>query len=301
MRFSWFTPAAVSAVLVAAACSDATGPGSSGLTPDAAFQAQVTTDLAPSAGEDFATDYEFASAASASSTGATGSFDLLAPAPGALVSAAVNAPTRTAAWISSACTFNASSGSFSCPPVQRRGHTFTVRYVLKDASGAVESAYDKVTTASIAFTIKDTAALAFTSNGNSFSDTTSRNRSMTVSGLAGDPDTVHTWNGNGSGTVHSARTGQITKAYVLVSTDTITGVRYRQPRDINPYPLSGIIVRNYTVTRTRMATDTVQRTATRRAVVTFNGSANVPMVVTRGDGSTASFTLNLDTHKVTPQ
>lgn len=297
MRTRFLVSSIASAVIFGiAACSDATAPTS--LTPSSSFETQVNADLAPSAGNAIASDYDFYSSSDLTGAGAAFSINTTGARlvdPGTGVSAAVQvAPRAAAAWISPSCTFDATSGRFACPPVSKNGQTWTVSYALMDANGVTQSAYDKVTTASINFIVSDTGAVAFTNNGNSFADTVSRRHDRTVSGLAGDPDTVHTWSGTGTSMIKSVRSGQITKTYVFVSNDTSTAIRFKQPRDINPYPLSGTVVRNYTVTRTRAASDTTTRTTTRRVVVTFNGTANVPMTV-----GSETFTLNLDTHKVT--
>lgn len=293
--------ATVATVFGALACSDSTAPAANrGLTPSASFQAEASSELAPSAGDAIAGDYTFFS--SADLTGSGLSFSSNVAGASVVASASVSAgvspslqiPTGgTAAWISPSCTFDANIGRFTCPSVTKNGQTFTSSYALFDAAGVTQSRFDKVTTASINFIVSDTGAASFSNNGNSFADTVSRRHNRTVSGLAGDPDTVHTWSGTGSTSVHSVRSGQISKIYQLSSTDTTTAVSFRQPRDINPYPLSGTIVRNYTITRTRAASDTTTRTATRRVVVTFNGTVNVPMTV-----GSDRFVLNLDTHKV---
>lgn len=280
----------------AMACSDSTAPA---VNPSSSFELQATNDLAPSAGEAIASDYSFYSSADLTGSGASFSINAVGASvidPGSGVSASIETPPHTAvaAWISPSCTFDANTGRFACPPVSKNGQTFTTSYALFDAGGVDQSKFDKITTASINFIVSDTGATSYSSNGNTFADTTSRRHNRTVSGLAGDPDTVHTWNGNGATTIHSVRSGQITKVYQLTSTDTATAVRFRQPRDINPYPLSGTVVRDYTVMRMRDASDTTQKTTTRRVVVTFNGTANVPMVV-----GADTFSLNLDTHKVT--
>lgn len=280
----------------AIACSDSTAP-TGGTTASAAFETEATADLAPSAGEDVSTDYAYFSSADVTGSGGSFSVNVLgASMAGNGVSASVNAPppAAAAAWISPSCVFNAATGRFACPTVTKGGHVYTTTYALFDANNVVQSSYNKVTTASINFIVTDSGAVSFSSNGNTFSDTTLRRQDRTVSGLAGDPDTVHVWNGTGSGSVRSTRSGQITKIYVLTSSDTVSGVAFKQPRDINPYPLRGTLIKNYTVTRTREASDTTTHTTTRRVVVTFNGTANVPMTV----GGVA-YTLNLDTHKVT--
>ncbi len=286
----------ISAALVIAAigCSESTAPGG---TLTSSFESEVTADVAPTAGEDIASDVSFFSGADASGSG--GAFSVMGSATpaGDGASAQLNTvPGAAAVWISNRCTFDAGSGRFICPPLVRGNGTFTINYALFDANGVNQSAYDNVTTASINFVVTDSAATVVTWNGNTFADTLLRRHDRTVTGLAGNPDTVHTWNGAGTGSIHITRTGQITKTYVLAANDTATAVAFRQPRGINPYPLSGMVVKNYTVTRTREASDTTTHTATRRVVVTFNGTADVPMTI-NGE----SYSLNLDTHKVTKQ
>ncbi len=284
-------------VMTAAACSDATAPGSSSPSASASFEASVTQDLAPSAGEDMATDYAFMSAADLTGLGASFTSSTAgAMIAGAGVSGSVNTPpsSGSAAWISPSCTFNPATGRFNCPPLTRGTQTYTTSYALFDINGTTQSSYNKATTASINFIVADTGRTSFSANNNTFTDTTYRLHNRTVSTLLGD--TVHTWNGSGTGSIHSTRTGQITKTYMLTSADTASAVRFRQPRDINPYPLGGTFVKNYTVVRTRQASDTTSHTATRQVVVTFNGTVNVPMTI-----NGVAYMLNLDTHKVTKQ
>jgi hypothetical protein len=289
--------AATLVVVAVAACSDSTAPGTGSPSASASFEASVTQDLAPSAGEDIATDYSFMSGADLTSSGASFSVNVPgATIAGAGVSAIVNTPPNggSAAWISPLCVFNAGTGRFNCPPLTRGKQTYTTSYALFDANGTTQSAYNRATTASINFIVADTGETSYSANGNTFSDTTYRLHNRTVSTLLGD--TVHTWNGTGTGSIHSTRTGQITKVYTFASVDTASGIRFRQPRDINPYPLGGTLTRNYTVVRTRQASDTTTHSTTRAVVVTFNGTANVPMTI-----NGVSYSLNLDTHKVTKQ
>ena len=189
---------------------------------------------------------------------------------------------------------NAGTGRFNCPPVTKGTQTYTTSYALFDINGTTQSVYNKATTASINFIVADTGATSYSANSNTFSDTTYRLHNRTVSTLIGD--TVHTWNGTGTGSVHSSRTGQIAKVYTFASIDTASAIRFRQPRDINPYPLGGTFVKDYTVVRTREASDTTTHSTTRQVVVTFNGTVNVPMTI-----NGTAYTLNLDTHKVTKQ
>jgi hypothetical protein len=288
--------AAALALAAAAACSDSTAPAASAAGSSASFEASVTPDLAPSAGEEIATDYSFISAADLTGAGASFGANVAgATVAGDGISAIVNPPApRAAAWISPACTFDAGTGRFFCPPVTRGKQTYTVNYALFDANGTTQSQYNKQTTASINFIVADTGETSFSANNNTFTDTTYRLHNRTVSTLLGD--TVHTWFGSGTSSVRSTRTGQIAKSYTLTSVDTASAIRFRQPRDINPYPLGGTFVKNYTVVRTREASDTTTHTATRQVVVTFNGTVNVPMTI-----NGVAYMLNLDTHKVTRQ
>jgi len=281
----------------AVACSDATAPAASSPSASASFESEVTPDLAPSAGEDIATDYAFYSSADLTGSGsAFGTNTAGASIVSAGVSPSVNAPPPggAAAWISPSCVFDAGIGRFNCPPLMRGNQSYTVSYALFDANGTTQLQYNKSTTAAINFIVADTGQTSYSSNDNTFSDTTYRLHNRTVSTLLGD--TVHTWNGSGTGNIHSTRQGQILKDYTFSSVDTASAVTFRQPRDINPYPIGGTFVRNYTVVRTREASDTTTHTATRQVVVTFNGTVNVPMTI-----NGVAYSLNLDTHKVTKQ
>jgi hypothetical protein len=284
-------------ILGASACSDSTAPSAGSPSASASFEAAVTPDLAPTAGEDIATDYAFMSGADLTGSGASFSVNVPgATIAGVGVSPRVNTPptSGSATWISPSCVFNSATGRFNCPPMTRGTQTYTTSYALFDASGTTQSVFNRSTTASINFIVADTGETSFSANNNTFSDTTYRLHNRTVSTLLGD--TVHTWNGTGTGSVHSTRTGQISKVYAFAAVDTVTGVKFRQPRDINPYPIAGTLVKDYTVTRTRQASDTTTHTTTRQVLVTFNGTANVPMTI-----NGTSYSLNLDTHKVTKQ
>ncbi len=286
------------------ACSDATAPSANSTTT-------VNADIAQSAGADIASDYSFYSGASGSSTtNGNVSFSLEAPTSSLHPSASLSIPTHPAAdWISSACQFTATgpfSQFFVCPGITKTVvgaggsdtayHHYAIVYQLFDSLGAIQSAYNTVSTDSITFNVADTTQRIRHFNGDTFADTIRRQHVATVSNLKGAPDTLHIWNATGNGTVMSVRSGQITKIYQLTSMDTTVGLKIKQPRDVNPYPVSGMIIRNYTVIRTRLASDTTHFQTTRRVVVTFNGTANVPMMI----GSDA-YLLNLDTHVVTKQ
>jgi hypothetical protein len=266
------------------ACSDSTAPTQ---TPSDAFTKAAIADLAPSAGEDVAADLNFYTSAGATAGGAT--FDVTTEGNQAHIAA-------RSKWVSPLCSYDDETQFFICPTVTWFFHTYSAKYQLLDANDTPQSDYDNSTTAAVHFIASDTSAISWDIGQSSFNDTSSRHLDVTLSGLEGAPDTVHVWDGTGSGHIHSQRTGQISRLYDFVFNDTTSAVRIRQPRNINPYPLSGTIVKNYTVTRERQASDTTTHTTTIRVMVTFNGTASVPMMV--GD---TEYLLNLDTRRVTKQ
>jgi hypothetical protein len=265
------------------ACSDSTSP----TQQSDAFTQTAIADLAPSAGEDITADLNFYGSAGASAGGA--SFDLT-------VEGNQTHTTPRSAWISPSCTYDDATQFFVCPTVTWFFHTYSAKYQLLDGTDTPQSEYDPSTTAAIHFIASDTSAVSWGLGRVSFQDTSSRHLDVTLSGLAGTPDTVHVWDGTGSGRIHSGRTGQVSKLYDFVFNDTTTALRIRQPRSANPYPLSGTIVKNYTVTRERQAADTTTHTTAVRVMVTFNGTHLVPMTI--GD---TEYVLDLDTHRVTKQ
>jgi len=274
----------VLAAVWACSGSDSTSPTS----PSSAFEQTVSADLAPSAAEDISADYNFYSGASASSVGL--SFNILGTDRG--WPQILRTGTRAFRWLNNNCTYDSTSLSFVCPPITKGNHTFTASYTIYDAGGTQQSAYDSVTTASIMFQWADTGATSWTFNHGSFGDTSSRHHTATVSNLAGNPDTTHIWNGTGTGHIHSVRSGQITRIYDYQFSDSTQNLTIRLPHDVNPYPLSGTIIKNYTITRERQASDTVTRTTTRRVTFTFNGTSTATMTI--GD---STYAVNLDTHR----
>jgi hypothetical protein len=276
-----FLPSLGTALLMGCivACSDSTSPNGT-----SAFNTEITNDLAPTAGADIAAAANFYGGASNSSV--TGSFANNVPASssGGLSSrAALNPPTGTTAnWIAPNCVFRPLRGFFECPRIIRNGHIDSVSYQLFQTGN---------TTDSIHFALFDTSAISFTRNSKTFSDTGGLHIDATVI-LA---DSLHTWNGTGSGTMHSVRVGDITQIYQLAASDTTSGLQFYVPRSRHPYPIAGTIIRNYMVTRIREGSDTTHRTVTRRVVVTFNGT-NAPTMTING---TNTFTVNLDTEDVT--
>lgn len=191
---------------------------------------------------------------------------------------------RTGEW--QGCPFD--GARFTCAPVTRGAFTMTRSYAFLDAGGAAQSAYDAALTASANFVSGMTGA----ATRDRWSATVSRQRNMTVTGLAG-AETQHTINGTGtSSETRSQHSGDgASRSYSMTSTVTYTDVVVPFPRTRGTWPLSGTITRVVTAVRDgRNGTTTHTRTAT----VTFDGDATALLVV--GD---RRFTLNLETGQVT--
>ncbi|OFW10002.1 MAG: hypothetical protein A3H96_03345 [Acidobacteria bacterium RIFCSPLOWO2_02_FULL_67_36] len=188
-----------------------------------------------------------------------------------------------------ACVFDPATGQFTCPDQSRDGITFTRRFTLYDAKGAVQSAFDPKTTASIK---TETTANGTTSRGDA-TVTLNRRGTMTTTGL-GSGATTHTLNGSEQGTVVvRSPSGSTNTSINDATTDLVVPVR---SRDGGPaYPLSGVTV-HATVTTTTRGSET--RTVTTRRQETFNGT-NIVQVEITVDGATARCTYDLAAHTST--
>ena len=192
---------------------------------------------------------------------------------------------RTGGW-QGGCPYDAPSGRFICPTQTRENFTVSRSYGFKDAAGQPQSAYDAATTESANF--RSTMSGAVTRD--LWSATISRVRDFTESGLAG-AETQHTINGVGSSTESRSRhTDRGTRTYTMTSEATFADVVIPFPRSRGPWPLSGTVTRVITATREG---DQGSESRTRTAVLTFNGTRFVPMVV--GDHT---FTVDLATGRI---
>jgi hypothetical protein len=184
------------------------------------------------------------------------------------------------------CSFKAAGLIYSCTK-SGEGKSIVKSYQFLDASGAPMEKFVKGTTEAIHYLIKTDGV---ESRDNNRSATHSL-RDATLSGFLG-PNRI--WNGFGSSadtTVHTE--GLSTRTYTGLSVDTVKAVTFLDERALHPYPLSGVFVRvvDYKVVSTGKQLETT--TIHKRAVVTFNGTADVP--ISLGDYSCV---LHLDTHKV---
>jgi len=111
----------------------------------------------------------------------------------------------------------------------------------------------------------------------------------------GSTPVTHVWNRVGDRHDSTMFVGQnVTRHWHYLAYDTATNVTFDMPRSQNLWPVSGSIVHNVTVHfEADRATRTETRTVTRRAMITFNGTQDVTLVV---GGLTC--TLDLETHEV---
>ncbi len=143
-----------------------------------------------------------------------------------------------------------------------------------DEDGAPQDAYDEATTASIHIVMEMTREL----ERPNWTASVFRTREMTVTGLEG-AETTRTVNGAGSEAVTRSRhadTGGL-RTYEMNGTRTMENVVHAVPAETNPYPLSGTITRNMTVTITTEANGT--ETRTKEVIITFNGTQYPEMMV----------------------
>lgn len=256
--------AAALLLLAVAACSDDEGVAA----PSAVDNAAINQDVAAATGANIAGDIvayaadESAVSASFAGAGAAG-----------------------------AGTCTRSGSTVTCTGARDGNLTITRTATFFDAAGATQADYDAATTARIDIAAQVTGSY----EGPQYRATLQRIRSVSITGLAG-AETQRTRNGTGTATVQSTFTGtNVTRTHRMDVADTTANLVWA----VNPrgqYPLSGTVTRNAVVRTTITGDRSGSFTATRRVQVTFNGTAQVPLVVqavTRR-GTTIEATCQLD-------
>jgi hypothetical protein len=184
------------------------------------------------------------------------------------------------------CGFNAETLVYSCVRVSE-GKSVVKSYQFLDASGKAMDKFVHGTTEAIHYLVKSDES-EVKDNGSSVSHSL---RDVTLSGFLG-PNRI--WNGSGSSADTSVRKEDLsTRRYSGLSVDTLKAVAFVDQRALHPYPLSGVAVRVVDYAVVSSGTQLESTTVHKRVVVTFNGTADVP--ISLGDYSCV---LHLDTHKV---
>lgn len=179
---------------------------------------------------------------------------------------------------------------FLCDPIEREGITYTRSITYKDESGAAQDAFDESTTESIDYVISVEGERSRTN----WTAAISRDRVLNVSGLQTGGGQV-TWNGSGNGSTQRSRhiEGGEERSYDMEGTSEIVDVVVPYPQAEDGWPISGVITRHMTVTKTVGSDD--PETITRTVSIEFNGTNVVPVTV--GD---ETFTLDLTARNFGP-
>jgi hypothetical protein len=224
-------------------------------------------------------------------------------------------------------TFNAASGRVECPDVARNGITVKRSAQYKDAAGAVQQAFDTLTTNSVNTQSSTTGTLTFDRAADSASGrgpggefsgkghwgrgrghggrllgdtstvltaTTTINGSSTrtVTGLA-QGSTQRTVNGASAGTESTTGTssrGTFTASRTVGDTTTGLVIPVATSTTTRPYPTAGTTIRSIQASLQYANESPV--TLTRREVVTYDGSATATVVITE-NGTTKNCTKPL--------
>ena len=183
------------------------------------------------------------------------------------------------------CTWNASAKNWSCAHSTETGWDVSRMLTIYSGGQPVQS-YDAATTDSIHVELSASGTFTRDAGG----DTLSHTRSVTIGGLTGS-NTTRVVSGTGHWDSHGTFTGaRNSRRYTQSATNTFASVVFPVG---GGYPLSGSITHDVTGTLEVTGSRTESRSVSRHVVVTFNGTASVPMTV----GST-SCTLRLDTRAV---
>lgn len=184
------------------------------------------------------------------------------------------------------CTFAASTGVVTCAPETHDGLTINRTVVYKNAAGATQAGQDS-TTNSIATHITVSGSRT---QRDSDVTTVSHTSDRTVTGLASSA-TQRTVNGTSAG--RETTTGKDTAGTFSVARvigDTTSGIVIPIVSGKPTYPTAGSVIRSMTATVTYSGK--TPTTASRREVVTYDGSATAKLVITY-DGVTKNCTIPL--------
>jgi hypothetical protein len=187
------------------------------------------------------------------------------------------------------CAFSSSTGLVTCGTQTRGGLTITHTFKYTDASGNPQSKIDS-TTNTVASTVSVTGKVT---RRDSVTSDVNESSSQTISGLA-KGSTQRKVDGVSAGSENTTGTSSM-GAFTAQRTagDTISGLVIpvgSAALSHPPYPSAGTIVRSMKVTMTLSGQSPA--TSSRREVITYDGSATAKVVITH-DGTTQNCTLPL--------
>lgn len=188
------------------------------------------------------------------------------------------------------CTWSSSASAYTCPTIITPDGLTLNRQIGFYSGGVSQQSYDAQATDSVLFAMWLTGTLQET-------DRTvwlKHQRAMMVTGLTGS-ETARTWNGVGSRDDSAHVTGQNgVRTTRFLSEDVVRNVVYKLPRTDFPFPQSGTITNDVTVSATTPnATAATNRSGTRHVVITFNGTRTAAVTI-----DTTACSLDLVTRKV---
>lgn len=160
-----------------------------------------------------------------------------------------------------------------CPTSVSGGLNVNRSITFFDASGASQTAFDSLTTASMHIDID----ISGTIRRDSWQSDVARHRHFIVTGMAG-VETTRTWNGEGSDTLHRTRftDSAVTREFDVTVNTTFTDVVIPVSGD-RRHPLSGTATQVVTMQET--AGDQVGQTFTFTATFTFDGTVRIPFLL----------------------
>jgi hypothetical protein len=284
-----FTPYRKGLTALGAAAVLATlGACSASTSPSAVSDTQITQDVASStAGSVAEVTNSFGNEDSQS-----GASDfVLSPGRRLAASARVMRP----AGALSECTQGSFTGMITFPFTDPRDTLSVSRTWTFFAGGVCQSAFDASTTDSIVFNATVSAELHGVRGFWQAHRDDQRTHWVT-----GAPTlraaTSHVWNGFAAGVDTSSFNGDQpeSRSYVGAAADTVTSVTFPHPRDGALYPASGTFTRWVAALATFSGPTTGSRQVARHLIVTFNGSAIVPIVFYNVSNGQVALTCQLD-------
>jgi len=187
------------------------------------------------------------------------------------------------------CAFSSSTGLVTCGRQTRGGLTITHTFKYTDAGGNPQSKID-TTTNTIASTV---SVVGTVTHRDSVKSDINESSSQTISGLA-KGSTQRKIDGVSAGSENTSGTSSMGAFTAQRSAgDTITGVVIpvgSAALSHPPYPSAGTIIRSMKATVTLSGQSPA--TSSRREVITYDGSATAKVVITE-DGNTQNCTLPL--------